>query len=141
MKRTPRPLIAAILAFGTALPLAAAAQQTPPPSPAPHVWRQHHPHGMMRAFQGVGLSSAQRSQIHAALVQFHTAHPKGSPPDRQARKALHQQIMGVLTPAQRASVRANLARMRAERRARRGAAPGGARSNGVFPPDPTPTPA
>lgn len=72
-----------------------------------------HHHGMMmhRMFQGVNLTAQQKTQIHQLMTQFHQQHPKGSQPDPQARKAMHDQIMNLLTPAQQAQVKANMAKM------------------------------
>jgi Spy/CpxP family protein refolding chaperone len=58
--------------------------------------------------RGIRLSPQQRAQIRSIRAQFRAAHPCGSHPDAQARAALHQQILGVLTPAQQAQYEANL---------------------------------
>jgi Spy/CpxP family protein refolding chaperone len=69
--------------------------------------------------RGVDLSDAQRSQIKQIVQQFRQAHPKGSFTDPQARRQAHQQlmqqIMGVLTPQQRAQVQQNMQQMRQHR--------------------------
>ncbi len=71
---------------------------------------EHHHAGMMRLLRGVDLTSQQHAKIAQLMDQFHQAHPEGSPADKPARKALHDQIMAVLTPSQQAQVRANMAK-------------------------------
>lgn len=132
MKLSPI-LLSGALACAIGLPVAGMAQQAPmtaPASTAPFAGHRHH--GMKRIFRGVSLSDQQRAQIKSAMTQFHQAHPKGSAPDRAARKALHQQIMSILTPAQQAQVKANMARMRARHHRN---------ANAVFAPSPTASPA
>jgi Spy/CpxP family protein refolding chaperone len=114
MKRTP-VFFSGLLAAVVGLSTVAGAQQAPPPAAhAGHAGA--HGHGMMRALHGVNLSDDQRSQIQSLMQSYRQSHPKGSAPDPQARKALRQQIMGVLTPDQQSQVKANLQQMRAERR-------------------------
>jgi Spy/CpxP family protein refolding chaperone len=72
---------------------------------------------MARALQGIDLSDSQRTQIRSLMQQYRQAHPKGSQPDPQARKALRAQIMAVLTPDQQSRLTSNLQQMRAARRA------------------------
>ncbi len=72
----------------------------------------------MRMFRNLNLSTAQQQQIKTLFQQFRAAHPRGSMPDKASRRALHQQIMAVLTPQQRAQLKAERQKMRAERRAR-----------------------
>ena len=76
---------------------------------------RHHGHGFMRMLHGVNLSDQQKAQIKTLITSYHQAHPQGSQPDPQARKALHDQIMAVLTPSQQAQVKANIERMRDHR--------------------------
>ena len=109
--KTRSLLLSLALTFSAAAPLIASAQQAPAP---PAAAGQHmHEHGMMmhRMFRGVNLTAAQKTQIQQLMTQFHQQHPKGSQPDPQARKAMHDQIMNVLTPAQQAQVKANMAQM------------------------------
>jgi periplasmic protein CpxP/Spy len=108
-------LLAGVLAFGSALPVAGLAQQAPAQtqsSPPPH----HHHHGgsMKRLFAGVNLSDQQKTQIRQIMQQYRTAHPSGSPRDPKAMQTVHDQIMKVLTPTQQAQVKANEQKMRAE---------------------------
>jgi Spy/CpxP family protein refolding chaperone len=107
-------LLAGALAFGSALPVAGLAQQAPAQaqsSPAPH--HHHHGGGMKRLFRGVNLSDQQKTKIQQIVQQYRTAHPGGSPRDPQALKAMHQQILNVLTPTQQAQVKANEQQIRA----------------------------
>lgn len=98
------------LAVLLALPLAASAQTQPAP-PAQSQAGHRHYGGFMHAMKGLNLSADQQARIKALAKQFHQDHPKGSPPDAAARDAFHQQIMSILTPAQQAQFKANLAQM------------------------------
>lgn len=118
------------LAALLALPLAASAQTTP--APPAHAQPAEHGHrgGFMHAMKDLNLTADQQARIKALAKQFHQSHPKGSPPDAAARDAFHQQIMSILTPAQQAQFKANLAHTgpgmeSAENRGHGG--PGGAR--------------
>ena len=53
---------------------------------------------------GVDLTDRQRAQIHQLIAQFRQAHPPGSAVDPQAKATLHQQILNLLTPQQRAQL-------------------------------------
>jgi Spy/CpxP family protein refolding chaperone len=85
-----------------ALPLAASAQSISAPTaaaPAPAAQqRMQHRNPYMRGMRNLHLSDAQKQQI-AGLM-------------RDNRVALRKQIDGVLTPAQRTQLRANLAQAR-----------------------------
>ncbi|MBC5816659.1 MAG: hypothetical protein GIW97_08970 [Candidatus Eremiobacteraeota bacterium] len=108
MKSIRTFLIPAGLIAALALPGASFAQVNAPQAPpagAQHGARHHG--GFMRALQGLNLSADQQSRIKALVAQFHQAHPKGSPRDPQAAKALHDQVLGILTPAQQAQLKAN----------------------------------
>jgi Spy/CpxP family protein refolding chaperone len=72
-----------------------------PASQASSALSGHHA-GFMRALHGMNLSDQQRSQIMQLMQQYHQAHPQGSAVDPQARRALHQQILAILTPQQQA---------------------------------------
>lgn len=85
----------------------------PPDHMAPGDMPEHHP-GMMRMMEGVTLTPDQHAKMKTLMDQFHQAHPEGSPPDPAARKQLHQQMMAILTPAQQAQVKANMAKMKSE---------------------------
>lgn len=120
------------LAAMLALPLAANAQTAPAPAPnAPHADRGHHG-GFMHAMQGLNLTADQQARIKALAKQFHQNHPKGSPPDAAARDAFHQQIMSILTPAQQAQFKANLAQMHPGMEAPENGERGGQRGAGMM---------
>jgi Spy/CpxP family protein refolding chaperone len=77
----------------------------------------------MRAVHQLDLTSTQQQQIEAAIDKFRQAHPPGSAPDPSARRALREQVMQVLTPAQRQQVQAYIQQMRTPQGAAGGAAP------------------
>ena len=113
----------AALAAALSLPVAAGAQQAPPPSgmqaPAgtqqtPKIYKR-----WSRLLNGVNLSSQQHNQIQSALDQYSQAHPAGSPRDRQAAHQLRDQIFGILTPNQQTQVRQTMQTMRQEHMQRR----------------------
>ncbi len=70
--------------------------------------RSHQAHGFMRMLHSLNLSDQQKAQIKTMVQQYRQQHPQGSAPDHQARKALREQIMGVLTPAQKEKLRAEM---------------------------------
>ncbi|HEV7180710.1 MAG TPA: Spy/CpxP family protein refolding chaperone [Candidatus Baltobacteraceae bacterium] len=125
-------LLSGALALAVALPVAGFAQQTPaqPPAGAPAAGH-HHNHGM-RMFRGLNLSDQQKAQLQQIRDQYRQSHPEGSAPDRASRKAMHDQMMNVLTPAQQAQLKTNMAQMREHR-------PAGTGPNGTFAPEPSPT--
>ena len=92
-------VLAGLLAAGLTVPAVAQEQQAPPPV------TQSHGDRMMHRFDNLNLSDAQRSQIQTLMQNYRQAHPKGSAPDPDARKALRQQIEAVLTPDQRAQLK------------------------------------
>ncbi|HET7813941.1 MAG TPA: hypothetical protein VFL13_06170 [Candidatus Baltobacteraceae bacterium] len=89
--------------------------------------RPHHA-GFMHAVHNLGLSAGQRSQIQSLMQQYRQDHPKGSAPDKEARKALRQHVLSVLTPQQREQLKDEMQQMRSEQH------PGG------FGPTPSPLP-
>ena len=103
-------VLAGLIAAGLALP-AVAQDQQPPAAPAQS---QRHGDRMMRRFQDLNLSDQQKSQIQTLVQNYRQAHPRGSAPDPDARKQLRQQIDAVLTPDQRAQMKADEAKFRAE---------------------------
>lgn len=122
---------AALLAL--ALPLAVSAQTTPAPT-APTVAGEHRHHGgglNGRAMRGITLSDAQKAQMLQIRTAYRTAHPKGSTPDPAARKALREQMLGVLTADQRTQYEANVKQFRDERKNA---------GNGPFAPNASPSP-
>lgn len=106
---------AALLA-SLAAPVAALAQ-TPPPAAATFApgARAHHGHrhrgGLRKALQSLNLTPAQRTQIDQAFAQTRQANQN---PDKATRKAnrrqLRSRIDAILTPAQRAQLKAALQR-------------------------------
>ena len=108
--------LALVAAF--ALPLAASAQTVPAPgaavaapaAPAAAPHHRHHRNPYMRAMRGLNLSDAQKQQISGILKSAHGQNKGADPQTRRANmQALHQQIEGVLTDAQRSQLHANLA--------------------------------
>jgi len=108
-----------------ALPSASFAQlNAPPASPAGAQHGARHHGGFMRAMRGLNLSADQQFKIMTLVTAFHQAHPKGSPRDPQAAKALHDQIRGILTPAQQAQLKTNIQTARAKEAGEAAEAPG-----------------
>jgi Spy/CpxP family protein refolding chaperone len=114
--------LALVAAF--AFPLAASAQTAPAPgmapaapaAPAAEGQHRHHRHNpYLRAMRGLDLSAAQKQQIATILKNARAARAANAnkPLDAQTRRAnaqaLHQQIEGVLTDAQRTQLHAKLA--------------------------------
>ncbi|HTX56246.1 MAG TPA: hypothetical protein VMD47_04000 [Candidatus Acidoferrales bacterium] len=113
-----RPLlVAALVAAGLLVPAGVLAQA-------------HVPH----RFAALHLTDAQRTQIQTLRQNYRQAHPKGSAPDPAARKQLRRQILAVLTPDQRAQLRAQAQQRRAQREQHQG------NDNTIFPPSPAATP-
>ena len=104
-------VLAGLLAAGLSLPVVAQAQQGPPPPPP----QSQHGDWMMHRFSDLNLTDAQKSQIQTLMQNYRQAHPRGSTPDPDARKQLRAQIDAVLTPDQRAQLKADEAKMRAQR--------------------------
>jgi len=104
-------VLAGLLAAGLSLPVVAQAQQGPPPPPP----QSQHGDWMMRRFSDLNPTDAQKSQIQTLMQNYRQAHPRGSTPDPDARKQLRAQIDAVLTPDQRAQLKADEAKMRAQR--------------------------
>ncbi|HTV94193.1 MAG TPA: hypothetical protein VMG98_15925 [Verrucomicrobiae bacterium] len=103
-------MLAGLLAAGLSLPVIAQAQQAPPP-PA----QSQQGDWMMHRFSDLNLTDAQKSQIQTLMQNYRQAHPRGSAPDPDARKQLRDQINAVLTPDQQAQLKADEAKMRAQR--------------------------
>ena len=138
MKLSPI-LLSGALAVAMSLPIVGCAQQTSAQSPATsHVSGHNHHRGMMRMFRGINLSDQQKTQIQQIMQQYRQAHPEGSQPDPDARKAMRQQLMSVLTPDQQAQVKANLQKMRAERNGQRPNETPNSGNGNVFPAQPAP---
>ncbi len=62
--------------------------------------------GHMGEFASLNLSDQQKAQIESLLRAYRHAHPAGSPRDQTSKQALHDQILTLLTPAQRAQLAA-----------------------------------
>jgi Spy/CpxP family protein refolding chaperone len=109
-----RLIASAALIAAFAAPLAAFAQQAPPPaagSPAPE--RQHLRSPFMRALNTLDLSPAQRQQIEDAVAQTRQANRNADESTRRLnREKLHAQIDAILTPEQRAQFQAELQKQR-----------------------------
>ncbi|HTC30346.1 MAG TPA: hypothetical protein VK702_06425 [Candidatus Acidoferrum sp.] len=103
-------VLAGLLAAGLSLPAIAQTQQGPPPPV-----QSQHGDRMMHRFSDLNLSDTQKSQIKSLMESYRQAHPKGSAPDPDARKQLRDQINAVLTPDQQSQLKADEARMRAQR--------------------------
>jgi periplasmic protein CpxP/Spy len=123
-------LLPAVLGAALIAPVAVFAQQANQvPAPAQQQtqgqWQghRHGGHRFMRMLKGVNLSDQQKTQMRQLMQQFRQAHPEGSPPDRQAREQLHQQMLNILTPQQRAQVQQNMQQMRERRQQDRGNQP------------------
>lgn len=120
-----KPLIAGVLAVALGLPLLASAQVAPQAPTQPQgAQGTHHRHGMgMHMFKNLNLTSDQQTQIRTIMQQYRQAHPAGSQPDPDARKALRQQIDAVLTPQQQAQLKQDRAQMRDRHSRNEGAPP------------------
>ncbi len=115
-------------------PLAAGAQTPPPPgpagSPAPAMSVPHHRHhrhhdAFASALHSVTLTPAQQQQIASFRAQTKKANANADPATRKANtQKLHDQIMGVLTPDQKAQVTAAMQRSASKRYPQGSAQPG-----------------
>ncbi len=65
-----------------------------------------------KRLRNLNLSSDQQQRIQSAIHQYSQAHPEGSAPDRMSNRALHRQLMGILSPDQMNQLR----QMRRQRR-------------------------
>jgi Spy/CpxP family protein refolding chaperone len=129
-----KPILAGAALLALALPLAVSAQTTPvaPATTTTAGEHRHHGGGLnRRALQGITLSDSQKSQIAQLRAAYKTAHPKGSTPDPAARKALRDQMLGILTPDQRTQYEANMKTLRENHKNA---------GNGPFAPNASPTP-
>jgi Spy/CpxP family protein refolding chaperone len=94
----------------------AAGAQTPlpgpssSPAPAMHHHRHHHHHdAFSQALRGVNLTPAQQQQIAGFRDQTKKANATADSATREANNSkLHDQIMSVLTPDQKARVSAQM---------------------------------
>jgi ABC-type uncharacterized transport system substrate-binding protein len=72
-----------------------------------------HPHYFTRAVNTVTLTPEQQHSVAAFTARYRAAHPDSAPHDQKAEDAFHQQILSVLTPAQRTRVQDALVKLRA----------------------------
>jgi Spy/CpxP family protein refolding chaperone len=112
----PRFLGTAALLASLAVPVTALAQQGPAPAtatfaPGARAHHGRHGGGLRKALQSLNLTPAQRTQIDQAFAQTRQANQN---PDKATRKAnrrqLRSRIDAILTPAQRAQLKAAMQR-------------------------------
>jgi Spy/CpxP family protein refolding chaperone len=109
-----RRLVSSVaLIAALAAPLAAFAEQAPPPiggSPAPE---RHFRSPFMRVLHTLDLSPSQWQQIEDAVAQTRLANRNADESIRRLnRERLHAQIEAILTPEQRAQFQAELQKQR-----------------------------
>ncbi len=118
---TPRNLLgalaAALLSFNPLLALAADSDMSAPTTtsagsptgesmqPGSHM---RHPHDMMRELKKLNLSDQQWSKVKDIQAAFTAAHQGTTPPTRDEMRQMHKQILAVLTPDQRAALKADM---------------------------------
>jgi Spy/CpxP family protein refolding chaperone len=101
-----------------AVPVTALAQQAPPPAAATFApgARAHHGHrhgGFRQALRSLSLSASQQTQIDQAFAQSRQTNRNADQATRKAnRRQLRTRIEAILTPAQRAQLKATLHRNR-----------------------------
>jgi Spy/CpxP family protein refolding chaperone len=120
-------LTASAFAAALAMPLGAAAQQTQAPPAATQSYGHHTTpsqaklqHRWMKRLRRLNLSGDQQQRIQSLINQYSQAHPAGSPVDRDANRALRQQVMGVLTNDQQTQLHEQMRQRRAQMQQRRG---------------------
>jgi len=104
-------IAAGAFAVALAMPIGLRAQQGQPPGPPASQSFHHHgtpsaaklQHRWMKRFGHLNLSGDQQQRVQSIINQYSQQHPEGSQPDRDASRALHQQLMGVLTPDQQSA--------------------------------------
>jgi len=118
MKLRLLPTLAVAL---VALAVPALAQNANPPEapPAQTAPAGGHMHGLRAAFAALNLTSDQQAQLAKIMAQAKEARENGQPIDRAD---LMKQINGVLTPAQRTQLQAEIEKQRAARQAAAAAA-------------------
>jgi Spy/CpxP family protein refolding chaperone len=118
-------LVPALLLSLVALPAGVYAQQSEQPAqtqPQPSASGRPNMHVYRRWSQllsGVNLTDQQHDRIQSLLDQYSDAHPPGAPFDRQATRALRDQIFSVLTPDQQTQVRQQARTLSAQAKQRR----------------------
>jgi hypothetical protein len=99
-------LATGMFALALAMPLGVYAQQGPPPPAQSNGHQTSTPsegklqHRWMKRFGHLNLSSDQQQHVQSLIDQYSQAHPEGSPVDRNASRALRQQLIGVLNSDQ-----------------------------------------
>jgi Spy/CpxP family protein refolding chaperone len=107
------------LACGIVLPMLVAAPaiaqtQPPPAPPCGTVQGQPAPHGgYVRILRSLNLTADQNQRIQAIIDRYRQIHPPGGARDPDAMRALRQQVMQILTPAQRQRLQAQIQQLRA----------------------------
>jgi Spy/CpxP family protein refolding chaperone len=125
-------LATGLFALALVMPLGVYAQQGQPPPPQSYAHRgtpseAKLQHRWMKRFGNLNLSGDQQQRVQSIIDQYSQAHPEGSPVDRDASRAMRQQLMGVLNSDQqnqyRQQMRAQRERMQ-QRRAQTQQQPG-----------------
>ncbi len=113
--------IAALLAALT-MPVAVSAQVTQAPAQTQRQTSQaaHEYHRWTKRLSGINLSAQQQQQVQHLLDQFAASHPAGSPRDHAGSRALHEQILSILTPAQQQQLTQQMQALKAQHEQRRG---------------------
>jgi Spy/CpxP family protein refolding chaperone len=114
----PRMLPALALIVGLTGAVPAVAQTAPAttdmssPAPAqtvPHQHHHHHRQSLLHALRAVNMTDAQKQQVAAFHDQEQKANANADAPTRQANAAtMRRQIMGILTPDQKAQLTAGM---------------------------------
>ena len=106
--------IAAAALFVTAGAAVAQVQPAPPAAGAPAVPGARHHGGIRHLFSSLNLSADQQSRINAIFAKYRQQNQSVTDPaQRKAnRTAQRDEIMGVLTPAQQAKFKSEIAAMR-----------------------------
>ena len=84
-----------------------------------HMQRHHKMPPFAAAMRAAHLTVTQRAQIRTLRQQFRAQRTPGTHPTRAQFHALRSSILGVLTPAQRSTVRQRMQAIKAARRAQR----------------------
>jgi Spy/CpxP family protein refolding chaperone len=110
MKPVKPLLVAALCALSLGAPALALAQSAaisdatqpgaPSSQPTGGQVGHHHSH-MFSMLKTLDLTQQQQTQIKTIFSTYRQAHPEGSQPDPTAHQQLREQILAVLTPAQR----------------------------------------
>jgi Spy/CpxP family protein refolding chaperone len=108
-----RLILSAALVTAFAAPLAAFAQQAPPPVFGSSAPGSRFGSPFMRALRTLDLSASQRQQIEDAVAQTRQANRNADESTRRVnRERLHAQIDAILSPEQRVQFQAELQKQR-----------------------------